>query len=50
MNGTGAISKIFSWIQSPATSESSVNDWLAGLVLLLIVSFLWSTVVKQTIE
>jgi ABC-type phosphate transport system permease subunit len=44
------ISKIFDWLQSPMESEASISEWAAGLVLILIVSFLWSTVVRQTID
>jgi hypothetical protein len=46
----GSISKIFDWLQSPIQSDSTISDWAAGLVLILIVSFLWSTVVRQTLD
>jgi hypothetical protein len=47
----GIITKIFSWITHPSESEDgTVIEWFAGLVLILIVSFLWSTVVRQTVE
>jgi ABC-type phosphate transport system permease subunit len=41
------IAKIFDWLQSPVESEATISEWAAGLVLILIVSFLWSTVVRQ---
>lgn len=43
----GLISKMFAWGTHPANDQSTVNDWLAGLVLLLIIAFLWSTVVRM---
>jgi len=46
----GIISKIFDWLQSPVQGDSTPQDWMAGLVLVLIVSFLWSTVVRQTLD
>jgi hypothetical protein len=50
MGGNGVISKILSWIMHPLNSEGTPTEWLAGLVLLIIASFLWSTVVRQTVE
>lgn len=44
--GEGLISKIYSWTWHPSNSDETVNDWLAFLVLALIASFLWSTVIK----
>lgn len=46
----GIISKIFDWIEHPSKSGGDLTDWGAGLLLILIVSFLWSTVVRQTID
>ena len=46
----GLISKLFKWGNAPLTSEGTWIQWAAALVLILIVSFLWSTVVRQTIE
>lgn len=46
----GIISKIFDWMKHPANSNTSILDWSAGLVLILMVSFLWATVVKQTVD
>jgi hypothetical protein len=45
--GQGIISKVFSWIWHPSNSEETVSDWAGFLVLVLIVSFLWSTVIKM---
>ncbi len=50
MNGRGIITKIFDWFGHAGYSQASVGEWLAGLMLLLILSFLWSTVVKQTVD
>jgi hypothetical protein len=44
----GIFSKLLSWLTLPSEHEdSTVKEWFAFLVLILIVSFLWSTVVKQ---
>jgi hypothetical protein len=43
----GLISKLFSWGISPLNDESTINQWAAGLVLVLIAAFLWSTVVNK---
>lgn len=49
--GNGIISKIFGWITHPTIdTETEPVDWLAGLVVVLILSFLWSRVVKQIVE
>lgn len=49
-NGEGLISKIFSWITHASYDDSTVQEWLYGLALILIVSFLWATVVHQVVE
>jgi hypothetical protein len=43
----GIISGIFQWGTHPLYSSGTVADWGAGLVLLLILSFLWKTVVDK---
>jgi hypothetical protein len=49
--GNGIITKIFGWITHPTIdTETEPIDWLAGLVVVLILSFLWSRVVKQIVE
>lgn len=49
--GNGIISKIFGWITHPTfDTETTPTDWIAGLALILIASFLWSRVVKQVVE
>jgi len=45
--GEGLISKVFTWIWHPSNSEETLTDWAGFLVLVLIVSFLWSTVIKM---
>lgn len=42
--------KIFSWGSSPTYSDTTVQTWLAGLALILILSFLWSTVVRDVLR
>lgn len=43
----GLISKTLDWITHPSQSEGSPGEWLAGLVLILILSFLWTRVLVQ---
>jgi hypothetical protein len=45
--GEGIISKIYSWVWHPSNSEETLSDWGAGLVVVIVLAFLWSTVVKQ---
>ena len=43
--------KIFDWITHPSyDSKTTPKMWLLGLVLVLLVSFLWSHVVKQVVD
>jgi len=46
----GLITKIYSWVDWQPNSKGTTLDWFAGLILILLASFLWSTVVRQTIE
>lgn len=46
----GLVTKMISWGTSPTHSESTALDWAAGLVLVLMVSFLWSHVIVQIVE
>jgi hypothetical protein len=46
-NAMGLISKFFSWGTHPLNDDSTIKQWLAGLLLILIVSFLWIQVVRQ---
>lgn len=43
----GLISQTLNWISHPSYSEGTPGTWAAGLVVVLIVAFLWSTVLKQ---
>lgn len=43
------VGKIFSWGSSPSYSDTTVSVWLYGLALVLILAFLWSTVVRQVL-
>jgi len=43
----GLISQTLDWIAHPSNSEGTPGQWAAGLVLILIVAFLWTTVIKQ---
>lgn len=37
----------FDWLQHPIYSKGNLLDWGAALVLLLILAFLWKTVVDR---
>lgn len=43
----GLVTQTLDWITHPAYSEASVSTWAAGLVLILMLSFLWTTVIRQ---
>jgi hypothetical protein len=43
----GLLTKIFSWGTHPSFSEGDTLDWFAGLVVILMISFLWVQVVQQ---
>ncbi len=45
----GLISQTLDWVTHPAYSDATPGQWAAGLLLILILSFLWTTVVKQTV-
>jgi hypothetical protein len=48
MNGSGGlVSQILAWGTHPMASEGTIGDWLAGIVLILIASFLWAQVIRQ---
>jgi len=47
----GIIAKSLAWITHPTfDTDTDPMDWIYGLVLILIVAFLWSRVVKQVVE
>jgi hypothetical protein len=44
----GIVSKIFGWITHPINDDSTtVSQWLAGLVVIFILAFLWTTVLRE---
>lgn len=45
--GEGIITKFFSWFWSPSNDDATLTEWGAFLVLALIASFLWATVVHM---
>lgn len=47
---TGLISKSLDWILHPQFSDSDPVDWFAFTVLLVLLGFLWSKVIRQTLE
>lgn len=46
----GIISKLFAWTTNASYDNTTVADWGAGLVVILILAFLWSTVINHTIR
>jgi len=46
----GLVSKFFAWGTSPQYDNATVAQWAGGLIVILAVAFLWSTVVKQVVE
>lgn len=42
----GIISKIFDWGTHPNYDNTTAFQWFAGLVFILILAFLWSTVIN----
>jgi len=43
----GIISGIFAWGHHPLYSEGTIWEWGAGLVVVLILAFLWTTVLSK---
>lgn len=48
--GDGLLSKFFAWGISPLNDDTTLAQWAGGLVVVLALAFLWSTVVKQVVE
>jgi hypothetical protein len=48
--GNGILSNLYSWGLTPGYNNATLQEWLAGLALVLILAFLWSTVVRQTLS
>ncbi len=47
MNGT--VSNVLNWLTEPAQG-GTVKGWLLGAVIIFLLAFLWSRVVKQLLE
>jgi hypothetical protein len=43
----GVIGSTFEWLQHPLYSKGTMFDWGAALVLVLILAFLWKTVIDK---
>ena len=41
------IGDVLQWGTHPSYSKGTVSQWLAGTVLILIVSFLWAMVLRE---
>lgn len=50
LNQQGLIAKLFSWSTSASYSDTSIEVWLLGLALVLVLAFLWSTVVRDVLR
>lgn len=46
----GAITNILNYLTEPVAEEGTIQGWLLGLVVILILAFLWSQVVRQLLE
>jgi hypothetical protein len=46
-NGAGIFTNTLQWLTHPSYSDESLGTWGSFLMLVLILSFLWSTVIKQ---
>lgn len=46
MNG-GLLSGVLSWGLHPSYSKGTVSEWLWGMVLIIIVAFLWTMVLRE---
>lgn len=47
---TGLISKTLDWVLHPQFSDADPIDWFAFAVLLILAGYLWSKVVRQTLD
>lgn len=43
----GLLTSTLEWITHPSYSDESLGTWAAFLLLVIIVSFLWTTVIRQ---
>lgn len=43
----GIISKIFDWGSHPSYDDSTAMQWGAGIIIIVILAYLWSTVVNR---
>ena len=46
----GIISQTIDWIRHPQFAEGTPGEWAAGALLILILSFMWTLVLKQIKE
>lgn len=44
--GEGLITKIYAWVWHPSNSSETVTEWIAFFIVVLILSYLWSTVIN----
>jgi uncharacterized protein involved in cysteine biosynthesis len=44
------LSNLNDWLKTASYSDSAVTAWMAGLILVLILAFLWSTVVRKIVS
>ena len=46
----GLLHHLMNWAQSARYSTTTVQVWLLGLALILVIAFLWSTVVRDVLD
>jgi hypothetical protein len=47
---TGLITKMFHWVFHPYYADTDPWDWAAFVLLLFMLGYLWSKVVRQTLD
>jgi len=43
----GLLAQTLDWVTHPSYSDESLGTWAAFLLLVIIMSFLWTTVIRQ---
>lgn len=46
----GIIGGTLDWLTHPLDNTGTLTDWAMGLAVILVLAFLWATVIKQLIE
>ena len=49
-SGQGLITKIYTWVWHPSNSSETIYEWFGFFVAVLILSYMWSTVIPIVTE